>query len=65
MQQTVNRIPLLKLRFLDSFPSDYVPSLDNDTFAITKKQPSNMRGEHRILIANFRHQLYFADSLGR
>ena len=26
-------------------------------------QPSNMQGEHWIMIANFQHELYFADSL--
>ena len=28
-------------------------------------QPSNMQGEHWIMIANSCHKLYFADSLGR
>ena len=65
LQQIINRIPLLKLRYLGSFPSDYVRNLDNDTFAISNTQPSNMQGEHWIMIANFRHELYFADSLGR
>ena len=64
LQQFINRIPLLKIRYLGSFPSDYVPTLDNDTFAIINTQPSNMQGEHWIMIANFRHKLYFADSLG-
>ena len=44
--------------------SDYVPTLDKDTFAIINTQLSNMQGEHWIMIANFRHKLYFADSLG-
>ena len=65
LQQIINRIPLLKFQYLGSFPSDYVPTLDNDTFAIINTQPSNMQGEHWIIIANFRHELYFADSLGR
>ena len=64
LQQIINRIPLLKFRYLGSFPSDYVPTLGNDTFAIINTQPSNMQGEHWIMIANFRHELYFADSLG-
>ena len=64
LQQIINRIPLLKFRYLDLFPSDYVPTLDNDIFAIIKTQPSNMKGEHWIMIAKFRHKLYFADSLG-
>ena len=63
LEQIINRIPLLKFRYLGSFPSDYVPTLDNDTFAIINTQPSNMQGEHWIMIANFRHELYFADSL--
>ena len=65
LQQIINRIPLLKFRYLGSFPSDYVPTLDNDTFAFINTQPSNMQGEHWIMIANFRQKLYFADSLGR
>ena len=62
LQQIINRIPLLKFRYLGSFPSDYVPTLDNDNFAIINTQPSNMQGEYWIMIANFRHELYFADS---
>ena len=58
-------MPLLKLRYLGSFLSDYVPTLDNDTFAIINAQPINMQGQHWIMIAIFRHELYFADSLGR
>ena len=65
LQQIINRIPLLKFRYLGSFPSDYVPTLDNDTFAIINTQPSNMQGEHWIMIANSRQKMYFADSLGR
>ena len=64
LQQIINRIPLLKFWYLGSFPSDYVPTLDNDTFAIINTQPTNMQGEHWIMIANFRHELYLADSLG-
>ena len=65
LQQFINRILLLKFRYLGSLPSDYVPTLDNDTFAIINTQPSKMQGEHWIMIANFGHELFFADSLGR
>ena len=65
LQQIINRIPLLKFRYLGSFPSDYVPTLDKYTFAIINTQPSDMQGEHWIMIANSRQKLYFADSLGR
>ena len=64
LQQLFNRIPLLKYRYRGSFPSDHAPTLDNDTFAIINTQPSDMQGEHWIMIANFRHELYFEDSLG-
>ena len=64
MQQIINRIPLLKFRYLGAFPSDHVPTLDIDTFAIINTQPSNMQREHWIMIAIVRHELYFADSLG-
>ena len=65
LQQIINSIPLFKYRYRGSFPSDYVPTLDNDTFAIINTQPRNMRGEHWIMIANFRQKLYFAVFLGR
>ena len=63
LQQIINRILLLKFRYLGSFPLDNIPTLDNDTFAIINTQPSNMQGEQWIMIANFRHEFYFADSL--
>ena len=58
LQQFINRIPPLKFRYLGSFPLDYVPTLDNDTFAIINTQPSNMQGEHWITIANLRYELF-------
>ena len=65
LQQIINRIPLLKYRYRGSFPSDFVPTLDNDTFAIINTQPSNMQAEHWIMIAKSCQIFYFADSLGR
>ena len=51
LQQIFNRIPELKYRYRDSFPSDYVPTLDNDTFAITNTPSCRIQGEHWIKIA--------------
>ena len=65
LQRKINRIAAPKYRYQDSFPSDYVATLDNDTFAIISKQFSYMQGEHWIMIANARQFLYFVDSLGR
>ena len=65
LPQIINRIPLLKYQYRGFFRSDYVPTLDNDTFAIINTQPSNMHGEHWIMIAKSRQLLYLADSLGR
>ena len=64
LQQKFNRIQLLKYCYRGSFPSDYSQRLDNDTFAIMKRQPSKMHGEHWIMIAKSRQIMYFADSLG-
>ena len=65
LRQILDRMPLLKYRYIVSFPCDYVPTLPNDTFAIIIKQPSNMQDQHWIMIAKLRHQFHFADSLGR
>ena len=64
LQQIINRIPLLKYRYRGSSPSDSVPNLDNDAFAIINWQPSNMQGEHWIIVAKSCQLLHFADSLG-
>ena len=64
LKQIVNRISLLKYRYMGSFPSDFVPNLPNDTVAIINTQTSNTPGEHWIMIAKFHHEMYFADSLG-
>ena len=64
LRQIFNRIPELKYMYRGSFPSDYVPTLDNDTFAINITQPSNVQDEHWIMVANSRQILYFADCLG-
>ena len=65
LQEIINRIPLLKYQYRDSFPSDYVPTLDNHTFVILNTQPSSMQGQHWVMIANSCEILYFADALGR
>ena len=61
LQQFINCIPLLNYRYRGSFPSDYVPTLDNVTFAIINTQPSKMQGEHWIMIANSCQKLCFED----
>ena len=34
LQQIFNRVQLFRYRYLGSFPSDYDPNFDEDTFAI-------------------------------
>ena len=63
-QQIIYRILLLNCRYSGSFPSDYVPTLDDGSFAFLNTQPINVQGEHWILIAKYRQFLFFTDSLG-
>ena len=65
LRQIIDRIPLLKYRYIGSYPCDLVPTLPNNTFAIVNTQPSQKEGEHWIMIAKFHNQLFFADSLAR
>ena len=65
IRKKIKGVSLLKCRNVGSFPYDIVPTLDNDTFAIINTQPSNMHGEHWIMIAKFPHEFCFADFLGR
>ena len=64
IKQIVNRIRLIKYRYMGSFRSDFVPNLPKDTFAIIITQPSYTAGQHWIMIVKFLHELYFPDSLG-
>ena len=45
--------------------TNFFEKRDNDTFAFINTQPSNMQGEHWIMIAIFQLELCFTDSLGR
>ena len=65
LQQIINRILLLTYGYQDSFPSEYVPTLDNDTLSTINTQPSNVQDAQWILIANCCQKLYFPDSHGR
>ena len=64
-QRVINRITLLKYRYLGCFLFDYDPTLDNETLSIINTHPSNVQDEQWIMIAKFRHEMYFADSLER
>ena len=57
LQQFISRILVLNIEYLSSFTSDYVPTPDNDNFAIINTQPNNMQGEHWIKVANFGHKV--------
>ena len=64
LKQIVNRILLLNYRYIGSFPSDFVPNLPVDKFAVINTHPSNTPGEFCKMIEKFHHELYFGDSLG-
>ena len=63
-EQIFNIIPLVKYRDIGSFPSVFVPTLPNDTFVIISTQPSNMPGEHWIMITINPQVMYFANPFG-
>ena len=63
--QIIERIPELRFKYVGSYPSDTVPQLKKNSFAIINSAPSNDRGEHWILIARLDKSYYFADSLGK
>ena len=44
--QIIERIPELSLKHMGSYPSDRVPQLTKNSFAIVNSAPSNDRGEH-------------------
>ena len=52
IQQLLNRILLVKYRYLGSFLFNCVPTLPIETFATIKTQTTNMLGEYWEMIAN-------------
>ena len=58
LQQIINHNLQLKYLYRGFFPTDYVSTLDNDTFAITNMQPSNMHCERWIMISNSRQTIF-------
>ena len=58
LQHQISGNSLLKCRYLDSIPSDYVPTFDNNTFAFVNTQTGT-------IFAKFCPKMYFAASLGR
>ena len=63
LQRIVHHVLLFKHRYFGSYPCDYVPTLDNDSFAIINTQLSKIQGEIWIMIAGFPHILSCEDSL--
>ena len=63
--QIIERIPELRFKYMGSYPSDTVPQLTKNSFAIINSTPSNDRGEHWVMIARMNKSYYFADFLGR
>ena len=51
-------------RYIGPFPSDFVPILPNDTFAIMNMQANDTPGGHWIMTAMFHHVTNLASSLG-
>ena len=50
LRDIIERIPELKIRYIRSFPADFVPNLPKITFAIINTSPSSEVGEHWIMI---------------
>ena len=65
LEQIINRVLTLNYPYLGSFASVYVPTFDNDTFAIINTQPSKKQGEHWVMVAKFCQNMYFSVFLGR
>ena len=63
--QIIERIPELRFKYMQSYPSDKVPQLTKYSFAIVISAPSNGRGGHWIMMARLDKTYYFAASLGR
>lgn len=65
LHQIIARIPELKYKFAGVFPADKTPRLKTNTFAIVNSSKSTEIGEHWIMLANYKGDLYFGDSMGQ
>lgn len=65
LDEIINRMPLLKYKYLGSYPADFCPEPQNNSFVIVNIDSSFEIGSHWVMIAKKGNKLYFGDSLGR
>ena len=63
LQQIIERISELKLKYIGLLPVDFTPNLPKFSFAIINT--SKKVGEHWILIARLNRNYYYVNSLAR
>lgn len=64
LRQIIDRIHILKHKYLGSYPANFAPILKLNSFAIINTDLYGMDGTHWILIANKSGKIFYADSMG-
>ena len=65
LSEIINKIPLLKYKYLGSYPANNSPILPVNSFKIVNTEPGGSEGGHWILLANRDGKLFYGDSLGQ
>lgn len=64
LREIINKISILKYKYLGSYPANFIPKLKNQSFVIVNTETSDSDGEHWILLANRGGNIFYADSMG-
>ena len=59
LAEIIKKIPILKFKYVGSFPADDIPQLMNNTFAIVNTDPSYKEGTHWIMLANINDTIFY------
>ena len=62
--ETINKIPILKYKYIGSFPANFIPLISKNTFCIINTDASDKMGSHWIMLANKEGKFYYGDSMG-
>ena len=58
----INKVPILKYKYLGSYPANFLPVLLENSFMIVNTDRHESSGSHWILIANKLGKIYYGDS---
>ena len=65
MESIIEKIPVLKFKYLGTYAANFIPPLLRNTFCIVNIDRSSSEGSHWVMLGNKNGIIYYGDSLGQ